>query len=44
MQIAAGLSHGKALVQEMAEMRMRVTGEGRKQYGVWREGELARPV
>ena len=39
LQIAAGLSHGEALVREMAEMRVRVTGEGREQYGVWREGE-----
>jgi len=39
LQIAAGLAHGEALVREMAEMRVRVTGEGREQYGVWREGE-----
>jgi hypothetical protein len=39
LQIASGLSYGAALVREMAEMRVRVSGSGREQYGVWRAGE-----
>lgn len=39
LQIAGGLSYSAALVREMAEMRVRVSGAGREQYGGWREGE-----
>jgi hypothetical protein len=38
LQIAAGLREGAMLATEMAEMRVRVTGAGNTQYGVWREG------
>jgi hypothetical protein len=38
LQIAAGLKHGPDLVAEMAAMRVKVGGEGREQYGAWREG------
>ncbi len=39
LQIAGGLRYGPALVREMAEMKVRVSGAGREQFGVWREGE-----
>jgi hypothetical protein len=32
------LRYGAALVAEMAEMRVKVSGAGREQYGAWREG------
>ena len=38
LQIAGGLKHGPALTSEMAEMRVKVTGPGREQFGAWREG------
>ncbi|HTQ87107.1 MAG TPA: hypothetical protein VMI93_12905 [Candidatus Solibacter sp.] len=38
LKIAAGLKWGAELEKEMAEMRVRVTGSGREQYGAWREG------
>ncbi len=38
LQIASGLKHGPDLVTELTEMRVRVGGEGREQYGAWREG------
>lgn len=38
LQIAAGLEDGPALVDEMAEMQVKVTLAGKEQYGVWREG------
>ena|SRR5579883_1918184 len=38
LKIAAGLKWGKELEKEMAEMRVRVSGAGREQYGAWREG------
>ena len=36
--IAGGLKHGAALMAEMAEMRVKVSGAGREQFGAWREG------
>ena len=39
LQIASGLREGAALVREMAEVRVRTTGGGREQYGVWKDGE-----
>ena len=38
LQIAGGLKHGAALTAEMAEMRVKVSGPGREQFGAWREG------
>jgi hypothetical protein len=38
LKIAGGLRYGAALVSEMAEMRVKVSGAGREQYGAWREG------
>jgi hypothetical protein len=38
LKIASGLRFGAALVAEMAEMRVKVSGAGREQYGAWREG------
>jgi len=38
LRIAAGLKHGPDLVTELTGMRVRVGGEGREQYGAWREG------
>jgi len=39
LQIAEGMKEGAALVKEMAEMRVKVTGSGHEQFGAWREGE-----
>lgn len=39
LQIAAGLPEGARLMKEMADMRVKITGEGHEQYGAWREGE-----
>ena len=39
LRIAAGLGAGEALVRELGEMRVRVTGKGHEQFGVWRRGE-----
>jgi hypothetical protein len=38
LQIAARLEHGRALVTELAEMRVKVSIAGNEQYGAWREG------
>jgi hypothetical protein len=38
LQIAAGMPYGAALVEEMADMRAKVTSAGNTQFGVWREG------
>ncbi len=38
LRIAAGMAHGEALVAEMAEMQVKVTGAGREQFGAWRQG------
>jgi hypothetical protein len=38
LEIAAGLKHASELVEELAGMRVKVGGEGREQYGAWREG------
>ena len=38
LQIAAGIPYGAALVEEMAEMRAKVTPAGNMQFGAWREG------
>jgi len=38
LKIAAGLEAGELLVREMADMRVKVTGEGWESYGAWREG------
>ena len=38
LQIAAGMPYGAALVEEMAEMRAKVTAAGNTQFGAWREG------
>jgi hypothetical protein len=37
--IAEGMREGAALVNEMAEMRVKRTGSARERYGVWRAGE-----
>ena len=39
MLIAEGMRDGAALVNEMAEMRVKRTGSARERYGVWRIGE-----
>ena len=39
LQVAAGLREWPALVREMGQMKVRVTREGREQFGAWREGE-----
>ena len=39
LQIAAGMAFGAKLVEEMAEMRVKVTARGHEQYGAWREGK-----
>jgi hypothetical protein len=39
LRIAAGLEHATTLVEEMREMRVKVTPAGNEQYGVWREGK-----
>lgn len=39
LQIAAGLKFGRALVEEMAAMRVKQTPGGHEQFGAWREGE-----
>ena len=38
LQIAAGMTYGKDLLAEMAEMRVKLTSSGNTQYGAWREG------
>lgn len=38
LQISGGLPYGAALAAEMAEMRVKVSGAGREQFGAWREG------
>jgi len=38
LQTASGIPYGAALVEEMAEMRAKVTAAGNTQFGVWREG------
>ena len=38
LRIAGGLKFGAALTAEMAEMRVKVSGAGREQFGAWREG------
>jgi len=38
LEIAAGLEHGAALVEELAGMQVKVTPAGNEQYGAWREG------
>ena len=38
LRIAAGLKHGSDQVAELTGMRVKVGGEGREQYGAWREG------
>ena len=38
LQIAAGMPYGAALLEEMADMRAKVTTAGNTQFGVWREG------
>ncbi|MFN7996935.1 MAG: hypothetical protein U0Q18_25195 [Bryobacteraceae bacterium] len=38
LQIATRLEHGPTLTSELAEMRVRMTGAGNEQFGVWREG------
>jgi hypothetical protein len=39
LQIAGRMKDGEMLLREMREMRVRVTDEGREQFGVWRSGE-----
>jgi hypothetical protein len=39
LEIAAGLEHGPTLVEELAQMRVKVTASGNEQYGAWREGQ-----
>ena len=38
LQIAVGIPYRAALVEEMAEMRAKVTTAGNTQFGAWREG------
>ena len=38
LQIAVGMPYRAALVEEMADMRAKVTTAGNTQYGAWREG------
>jgi hypothetical protein len=38
LKIAAALEHGPTLVNEFAEMRMKMTAAGNEQYEAWREG------
>ena len=38
LQIAGGMAYGAALVAEMAEMRVRISGQGNEQFAAWREG------
>jgi hypothetical protein len=38
LRIAEGLEHGPALAAEMAAMQVRMTPNGREQFGAWREG------
>lgn len=38
LQIAAGMEHGRTLVEELTAVRVRVMPSGREQYGAWREG------
>jgi hypothetical protein len=38
LQIAAGLGHGETLMEEMAQMRVRISPAGHEQFGAWREG------
>jgi hypothetical protein len=39
LQIAAGMNEGATLVKEMAEMRVKISGSGKEQFGAWRSGE-----
>ncbi len=39
LRIAAGLQIATTLGDELAEMKVKVTGAGREQYGVWRQGK-----
>ena len=39
LQIAEGMKEGATLVKEMAEMRVKVSGSGKEQFGAWRSGE-----
>jgi hypothetical protein len=38
LKIAAALEHGPTLVNELADMRVKVTAAGNEQYEAWREG------
>jgi threonine dehydrogenase-like Zn-dependent dehydrogenase len=38
LEVAAGLKHYEDLLAEMAAVEVRVTQQGREQYGAWREG------
>lgn len=38
LKIAAALEHGPTPVNEMADMRVKVTAAGNEQYEAWREG------
>ena len=39
LEIAAALPLGAALMQELADLRVKITLPGREQYGAWREGQ-----
>jgi hypothetical protein len=39
LQIAEGMSEGAALVKEMAEMRVKISGRAHERFGAWRRGE-----
>ena len=39
LQIAEGMKEGATLVKEMAEMRVKISGGAREQFGAWRRGE-----
>ena len=39
LQVASGMREWPALVRELGEMRVKVSGAGREQFAVWRDGE-----
>ncbi len=39
LQIAAGMPYVPELMQEMADMRVKISAAGNEQFGAWREGQ-----
>jgi len=39
LEIAAAMPLGPALIQELADMRVKITSPGKEQFGAWREGQ-----